>query len=79
MGELTAAAEAAATEPQAPNRLKAAQSRLQEAIAATGIELRICAEYAKTAHPGFRPEAEHELGQARANIRLGGSADAPAR
>jgi hypothetical protein len=79
MRDLEAAREAAATEPQAPIRVKAAQSRLQETIAATGIELPTCAEYAKTVHPAFLPEAERELEQARANIRLGGSTDAPAR
>ena len=67
--ELAAAVEASATEPQAPRRVKAAQSRLEQAIAAIGIDLPASAEYARTADAALLPEAERELGQAIATIQ----------
>lgn len=67
--ELAAAVEASATEPLAPHRVKAAQSRLEQAIAATGIDLPVCAEYAKTTDAELLPEAEAELDRARVAIR----------
>jgi hypothetical protein len=67
--ELAAAVEATATDPQAFRRVHAAQSRLEQAIAATGHDLPTCAKYAKTTDAALLPEAERELGQARAAIR----------
>lgn len=67
--ELAAAVEATATEPLAPRRVQAAQSRLEQAIAATGIDLPICAEYARTTNARLRPHAERELGAAIVAIR----------
>jgi hypothetical protein len=49
--------------------VQAAQSRLEQAIAATGIALPICAEYARTTDARLLPDAERELGAAIAAIR----------
>jgi hypothetical protein len=60
--ELAGAVEAAATDPQAPRRVHAAQSHLELAIA-TVFTLPACSEYARTADAALLPEAERELGQ----------------
>jgi hypothetical protein len=71
--ELAAAVEAAATDPYALRRVTAAQSRLEQAIGATGLELPACSTYMKETNPILLPEVERELGEAIARRRLYGS------
>jgi hypothetical protein len=49
--------------------VQAAQSRLEQAIAATGIELPVCAKYARTTDTLLLPDAERELELAIGAIR----------
>jgi hypothetical protein len=67
--ELAGAVEAAATEPQAPRRVRAAQSHLEQAIAGSVFTLPAVSEYARTADAALLPEAERELGQLIAAVR----------
>jgi hypothetical protein len=64
--------EAAATDPYALRRVTAAQSRLEQAIGATGLELPACSTYMKETNPILLPEVERELGEAIARRRLYG-------
>ena len=59
----------AATDPQAPRRLKAAQARLEQAIDASGHDLPACSTYSGSADPALLPEAETELERALGAIR----------
>jgi hypothetical protein len=70
--ELAAAAKAAATDPHALRRITAAQSRLEQAINATGLELPACSTYMKQTNAILLPEVERELAETIARRQLYG-------
>jgi hypothetical protein len=70
--ELAAAVNAAASDPHALRRMTAAQSRLDQAITATGLELPFCSAYMKETNAILLPEVERELAEAIARRRLYG-------
>jgi hypothetical protein len=70
--ELAAAVKAAASDPYALRRVTAAQSRLEQAISATGVELPACSTYMKETNATLLPEVERELAEAIARRRLYG-------
>jgi hypothetical protein len=70
--ELAAAVKAAATDPYALRRVTAAQSRLEQAIDATGLELPACSTYLRETNATLLPEVERELAEAIARRQLYG-------
>ena len=70
--ELAAAVEAAATDPHALRRVSATQSRLEQAISATGIELPACSTYMRETNAVLLPEVERELAEAITRRQLYG-------
>lgn len=70
--ELAAAVKAAASDPYALRRVTAAQSRLEQAISVTGVELPACSTYMKETNATLLPEVERELAEAIARRQLYG-------